>query len=144
MKNRKQKITLGVDKSENVSDKELSGTIFAHKEISDSIKSAYQFSHSDIKMEFLAKRVIAEAKSTKEYSLFEKLKIFWSNTFSVHRLAWSAALSLVVIASFSFVLLKNNNLESQELESFVIFQTPDGDSIVQYFNYENVNNHEKI
>jgi len=143
MFNKKQKIILGVDNQE-ISDKELSGTILAHKEISDSIKSAYQFSHSDIKMEFLAKRVIAKAKSTKEYSLLEKLKMFWANTFSVHRFAWSAALSIIVIASFSFVLLKNNNPEPQELESFVIFQTPEGDSIVQYFNYENVNNHEKI
>jgi len=133
MFNKKQKITLGVDNQE-ISDKELSGTILAHKEISDSVKSAYQFSHSDIKMEFLAKRVIAEAKSTKKYSLLEKLKLVWSNTFNVHRLAWSAALSIVVIASFSFVLLKNNSSESQELESFVIFQTPEGDSIVQYFN----------
>ena len=143
MKNRKQKIIFGVDNQE-ISDKELSGTILAHKKISDNIKYAYQFSHSDIKMEFLAKRVIAEAKSTKEYYLFEKLKIFCSNIFSVHRLAWSAALSIIVIASFSFVLLKNNSFEPQELESFVIFQTPEGDSIVQYFNYENVNNNEKI
>jgi len=143
MFNKNQKITLGVDNQE-ISDKELSGTILAHKEISDSIKSAYQFSHSDIKMEFLAKRVIAEAKSTKEYSLLEMLKIFCSNIFSVHRLAWSAALSIVVIGSFSFILLKNNSSDPQELESFVIFQTPDGDSIVQYFNYENVNNNEKI
>ena len=143
MKNRKQKITFGVDNQEN-SDKKLSGTILAHKKISDSIKSAYQFSHSDIKMEFLAKRVISEAKSTKKHSLLEKLKIFWANIFSVHQLAWSAALSIIVIASFSFVLLKNNSFEPQELESFVIFQTAEGDSIVQYFNYENVNNNEKI
>ncbi len=143
MKNKKQKITLAVDKEE-ISDKEFSGTIFAHKEISDAIKSAYQFPYSDIKMKYLAERVIAESKSKPKVPALQKIKEFWLNTFSVHRLAWSAALSIIVVASFGFVLLKKSTPEPQYLESFVIFQTQEGDSIVRYFNYKSVKNNEKI
>jgi len=143
MLNKKQKITLAVDKKE-ISDKEFSGTIFAHKEISDTIKSAYQFSPSDIKMKYLAERVIADSKTRQKAPLFQRVKEFWLNTFSVHRLAWSAALSIILVASFGIVLLKKDKPEPQQLESFVIFQTQDGDSIVRYFNYKSVNNNEKI
>ncbi|GEM_PF-2726904 len=144
MKNKKQKITLAVDKDEKA-DNQLSDTILAHKKISETVKSAYQFSHSDIKMKYLAGRVIEEAKSGRKQPFFQTVKDIWFRLFGVHSLAWSAALSVVLIASFGFVLMKKYvKTEPKQLESFVIFQTQEGESVVRYFNYRSVSKNEKI
>jgi len=95
-------------------------------------------------MNFLAERVVAMAKSRTDYSLLEKFKIVCTNSFSLRRFAWSTAFSIIVIASLSFIFLNNKNQKPQELASFVIFQTQEGDSVVRYFNYKHINKNDKI
>ncbi len=150
MKSKKYIITNLVDNNDSLSDKQLSEdvskTVIDHKKIVKSLQEAYSFLPSDSRLNFLSERVIAEANSEKDFSAIKRVRFFCRNIFKGNVLAWSSVVSIIFIIAFagSFAFLRQHKAEPQQLESFVIFQTQDGDGVIRYFNYKKVKNNENI
>lgn len=147
MKNKFKKITTLVDNADinkNVPE-EIANIFSEHKKVSVLLKQAYLHEVKSPKLDYLSTRVLAKADKMKKPGLFERLFDILGFTVRRHRsLVWysfTATMAIVIIATTVFN--RRISAQPQSYESFVIYETEDGNSFVRYFDYQTVNNNEK-
>jgi len=115
------------------------------KEISSLLKNAYTHEFNNSKLDYLEQRVMAEVNQMEKPGLCERLAdrfgfIFCKRKSLVWGLTATAAIAIIVLST---VFNKSVVAETPDYESFVIYETDNGDGFVQYFKYNVVEENEK-
>ena len=117
----------------------------AQKEISSLLKNAYKPDLNKSKIDNLEQRVMAEVNQMEKPGVCERI----ANRFGFvicgrKSLVWGlTATAAVTILALSAMFNKSVVAETPDYESFVIYETDSGDSLVQYFKYNVVAENEK-
>ncbi len=119
--------------------------VTAQKEISSLLKNAYKPDFNKSKIDCLEQRVMAEVNQMEKPGLCERI----TNRFGFvicgrKSLVWGlTATAAVAIFALSVMFNKPAVAETYDYESFVIYETDNGGSLVQYFKYNVVSENEK-
>jgi len=113
----------------------------AHRHISELLADAFVCTIPDHKLSSLSSRVLARARSEYSSSFTERLLHAWHNLFKHPVWALSSAMGMLLIVSASLWLATTmRQRQPVQMESFVIYQTDDGNGFVRYFKYYKVDN----
>jgi hypothetical protein len=112
----------------------------AHQRISGLVRSACAVKPGDARLAFLAQRVIANAGTHPREDLLARLARGWRTFVSRPLLAYGsfASVLIVVIAVALTMSRLTGSAQAARMESFVIYQTDDGNAFVRYFDYREV------
>ena len=117
----------------------------AQKEISSLLKNAYKPDFNKSKINCLEQRVMAKVNQMDKPGLWERIaNQFGFVIFRRKSLVWGLTATVAVaILALSAMFNKSVIAETPDYESFVIYETDSGDSLVQYFKYNVVSENEK-
>jgi len=143
----KKLITKFVDDSDKVIHlpDELREQATAQKEISSLLKNAYSHEFNNSKLDYLEQRVMAEVNQMEKPGICERIANSLGFMFCKRKsLVWGlTATAAIAIIALSTMFNKSVVAETPDYESFVIYETDSGDSFVQYFKYNVVEENEK-
>ncbi len=143
----KKLITKFVDDSDKVIHlpDELREQATAQKEISSLLKNAYSHEFNNSKLDYLEQRLIAEISQMEKPGICERIANRLGFMFCKRKsLVWGlTATAAIAIIALSTMFNKSVVAETPDYESFVIYETDSGDSFVQYFKYNVVEENEK-
>jgi len=112
----------------------------AHQRVAHLVRDACSVAPGDNRLAFLGQRVIAEARRRPQETLLARIAEAWSAFVSHPLLAYGsfASVLIVVIAAAFMMSRLTGTVEAARMQSFVIYQTDDGNAFVRYFDYREV------
>lgn len=140
MKTRKKIITRFADNlgDDTALSEKLRAQAESHKKIASMLKSAYAHEISGAKMDFLEQRVMAHVAQMEKPTFCEKI----ADTFGFlickkKSFVWGLiAATAIVIITFTSFSNRPAIAHTPDYESFVIYETENGDGFVKYFKYK--------